>query len=149
MKTRSTDHRRRDLAKIHIAKKQLGLDDAAYRAMLQAVAGVGSAADLDGEGRRKVLSHLSKAGFMSRAGKAASGYPGRPDFDALDGTGKRAMMGKIEAYLAEAKQPWKYVHSIAQRMFKVDRVQFCTPAQLHKIISALEYNARRHGRYTG
>jgi phage gp16-like protein len=149
MNTRSTDRRRSDLAKIHIAKKQLGLDDATYRAMLQMVAGVESAGDLDGEGRRKVLSHLSKAGFKSRAGNAASGYPGRPDFEALAGTGKRAMMGKIEAYLAEAKRPWDYVHGMARRMFKVERVQWCTPGQLHRIVSALEYDAQRHGRYTG
>ena len=38
--------RNKDLAKIHIAKKQLGLDDDSYRAMLQMVAGVNSAAHL-------------------------------------------------------------------------------------------------------
>jgi phage gp16-like protein len=32
--------RRRELAKIHVAKKQLGLDDGTYREMLHAVAGV-------------------------------------------------------------------------------------------------------------
>jgi phage gp16-like protein len=144
-----TEHRKKDLAKIHIAKKQLGLDEPTYRAMLQMVAGVESAADLDGKGRRKVLSHLSRAGFKTRSGKAAPKYPGRPDFEALKGTGKRAMMGKIEAYLAEAKRSWNYVHGIALQMFDVDRVQWCTPDQLHRIISALEYDARRHGRFTG
>jgi phage gp16-like protein len=141
------EQRKKDLAKIHIAKKQLGLDDETYRAMLQMVAGVESAADLTADGRRKVLAHLSKAGFKRR--KAAAKYPGRPDFDQLNDTGKRAMMEKVEAHLAEAKRPWAYVHGMAKRMFKVERVQWCTPGQLHRIVSALEYDARRHGRFTG
>ena len=141
------EQRKKDLAKIHIAKKQLGLDEETYRAMLQMVAGVESAADLTADGRRKVLAHLSKAGF--KRGKGAAKYPGRPDFDQLNDTGKRAMMEKVEAHLAEAKRPWAYVHGMAKRMFKVERVQWCTPGQLHRIVSALEYDARRHGRFTG
>ncbi len=34
-----------DLAKIHLAKKGLGMDDSAYRAMLHAIAGVSSPAN--------------------------------------------------------------------------------------------------------
>ena len=35
---------------------------------------------------------------------------------------------------------------MAENMFKLKRVQWCHPGQLHRIISALEYDARRHGR---
>jgi phage gp16-like protein len=59
------------------------------------------------------------------------------------------MLQKIEAYLAEAKRPWTYVNAMAKRMFKIERVQWCNPGQLHKIIAALEYDARRHGRSNG
>ncbi len=45
-----------DLAKIHIAKKQLGMDDVVYRDMLMNVAGVSSAADL--RARAKINSHF-------------------------------------------------------------------------------------------
>ena len=71
--------------------------------------------------------------------------------DAQAGTGKQAMLKKIEAYLAEAGRPWSYAHAMAKRMSakKVERIQWCTPADLHKIIAALEYDARRHGRFTG
>lgn len=48
-----------ELAKIHIAKKQLGLDDDTYRAMLKQVAGVISAKDLTAQGRTNVPYHLS------------------------------------------------------------------------------------------
>ncbi len=57
------DLRNRELAAIHVAKKQLALDDAAYREILLVVAGVSSAKDLDEEGRRKVLDHFRGCGF--------------------------------------------------------------------------------------
>ena len=46
------DRRNSELGKIHIGKKQLFDDDGDYRDMLQSVAGVSSAADLDEAGRR-------------------------------------------------------------------------------------------------
>ena len=54
----SAEHLRAELGKIHIGKKQLFEDDGAYRDMLEAVAGVRSAAVLDEAGRRKVLEHM-------------------------------------------------------------------------------------------
>lgn len=55
--------KRRDIKIIHIAKKQLGLDDETYRAMLWAVARVKSSLELDFAGRKKVLDHLESRGF--------------------------------------------------------------------------------------
>lgn len=52
-----------DLAKIHLAKKGLGMDDSAYRAMLHAIVGVDSAKTLDNSGRGKVLWHLRRLGW--------------------------------------------------------------------------------------
>ncbi len=59
----SDGSRRRDLAAIHVAKKELGLDDGTYREMLWSMARVRSAGDLDFEGRRAVLKHLRDRGF--------------------------------------------------------------------------------------
>jgi len=60
--------RLRDLALIHLAKGQLGLDDETYRAMLRATAGVDSAGALDPAGRARVLEHLRSRGFRPLAG---------------------------------------------------------------------------------
>lgn len=137
--------RNKELAKIHIAAKQLGMDEDTYRAMLGAVAGVNSAADLTASGRKKVLAHLRACGFKTKGRRHA----GKPDYRKLYGEGKVDLLKKIEAHLAEARRPWNYVHAMARHMFKVDRVQWCTPDQLHKIVAALQYDARRHGRFTG
>ena len=63
----ATDARRRDLAAIHCAAKDAGLDDAAYRAVLREVAGVDSARDLDAAGRRAVLARLRPGGAEVRS----------------------------------------------------------------------------------
>lgn len=62
--------RHRDLAAIHVAKKQLGMDDGTYRAMLWSVGRVKSAGDLDFAGRKAVLDHLKACGFKRHSPKA-------------------------------------------------------------------------------
>lgn len=54
--------RTRELAKIHLAAKQLGLDRETYEAMLFTLARVRSAGELDIAGRAKVLAHLQSRG---------------------------------------------------------------------------------------
>ncbi len=50
------------LAKIHIAKKELGLDDDTYRAMLFGLTGKRSAKDLTPAESVRVLKHMSASG---------------------------------------------------------------------------------------
>jgi phage gp16-like protein len=63
--------RRRDLAAIHVGKKQLAMDDDTYRAMLWSIARVRSAGDLDFAGRKQVLEHLRKCGFSGTQKRGA------------------------------------------------------------------------------
>jgi phage gp16-like protein len=55
--------RNRDLAMIHIAKQQLGMNDDTYRDMLWSIGRVRSAKDLDMPGRYAVLAHLRACGW--------------------------------------------------------------------------------------
>lgn len=129
--------RRAELAAIHVAKAQLGLDDDTYRELLNTIAGVTSARDLDDAGRRRVLDHLRTRGFTA-------GAKGRPR---NVGAGlKGPLMRKIEALLADAKRPWAYVDAIALRSFGVERVTFCDDDQLRKLVAMLTYDQRRRGR---
>jgi len=126
--------RNAELAKIHIAKKQLDLDDDTYCDLLWTVARVRSAKDLDEYGRRKVLEHLKSKGFKART-------KGRP---ANINSGQNGpMMRKIEALLTEAKRPWSYADGISKQMFGIDKVQFCGADQLHKIIASLIIDQKR------
>lgn len=73
---KKSDIRSRELAQIHIAKKDLGLDDETYRAMLWTVARVESAADLDFHARKRVLQHMKARGWKNKpASKAKTSRP--------------------------------------------------------------------------
>lgn len=132
----ASDIRRRELAQIHIAKAQLGLDDETYRAMLWAVARVKSAADLDWTGRKNVLDHLAKSGWSPS--KRSAGRPAKWR------QGCEALGGKIEALLAAQGLPWRYLThgkagrpSMLKRLAGVDRLEFADSAGLTAIVAAL------------
>ncbi|MFO1417280.1 MAG: phage protein GemA/Gp16 family protein [Methylotetracoccus sp.] len=66
---------------------------------------------------------------------------------AANTTDGRPQMQKIEALLAKAKRPWSYAVALCKRICKKDRLEFCTSAELGKV-TALSYDAQRHGRKT-
>jgi phage gp16-like protein len=66
-----TQLRNAELAQIHIAKTQLGLDDGTYRDVLWSVARVRSSKDLDWAGRKKLLEHFRAKGWKPQPPKAA------------------------------------------------------------------------------
>ena len=53
------------IAQIHVAKKQLDMDDDSYRDMLERITGQRSAADLNVGQIRDVLTELRRRGFES------------------------------------------------------------------------------------
>jgi len=124
--------RNRDLAKIHVAAKQLALSDEDYRAMLWTVARVRSSADLDAHGRRKVLEHMKARGFRPRR-------TGRP----VPADSRAPLLGKIRAMLAEQNRPDAYGDALAKRIAKTERLEWCTPEGLRKVVAALTYDQRR------
>lgn len=128
------------IAKIHIAKAQLGLDDDEYRALLGRVAGVSSAKDLNPRQMGAVLAAFEKLGWQPKA-PAKQGRK-RPNVK----TTKQLLLGKIEAQLADAGRPWAYADAMALRICKVERLEWCDEVQLQKIVAALNYDANRHGR---
>lgn len=138
-----TDIRRnKQVAAIHaLARKRLRLDDDTYRQLLQRVAGVRSAADLDAKGRAQVLDELRRlTGEGARQMRTAAHAPGEP-VRVAEAT--QAMVAKVGALLAELGKSWNYAHGTAKRMFKVQRVEWLRPDQLHKLVAALQISANR------
>ena len=142
------DHRRRELAQIHIAKKQLGLDDETYRAMLWTVGRVRSSADLDYAGRRAVLDHLTARGFKASAAKRER--PKDPLWACVNKAApdRQPMLRKIAMQLKAAGRGKSYGDAVARKMFSIERLEFCGSDQLHRIIGALNYDARRRAERT-
>ena len=125
--------RTRDLQKIHVAKRQMALDDHTYRCLIERVTGLTSAADLDGRQRRAVIDEFYRLGWKAKTHRKPGQVAER----------KQALVSKIEALLAEAGRAWAYADGIAQRVCKVETVRFCTEDQLRKIIAALMYDQKR------
>ena len=119
------NNRNNELAQIHIAKKDLGLDDETYRAMLWTVARVGSSKDLDYAGRQAILTHLKSRGWANKTQKPSVA------------NSKKPLMGKIGALLADMQLSWAYADGIAKQMYKRERLQWCTPDELRGVIAAL------------
>jgi len=145
MKDTSRDARRRAmLAKIHIAKKQLGLDDGAYREMLRAVAGVDSAGKMGARQLDAVLAHMRRRGW-STPPKRGRRHGHRPHNIDAGRRGRAAQLKKIEALLTVGARPWSYADALAKRICKVDSIAFVEDARLYQIITALRKQAQREG----
>lgn len=130
------NRRNQQLSKIHIAKKDLAMDDDSYRAMLARVAGVNSAKDLNPRQVGLVLREFERLGWKPK--------PGRPKPSAA--ADRQKLVGKIEAQLAEAGRSWNYADGLAQRLYKVERLEWLDAKQLGGVITALAKDAQRHGR---
>jgi phage gp16-like protein len=135
--------RRAMLAKVHCAKRDLRLDDDAYRDMLESLTGKRSAGELDDEQLGDLLEKLRPL-----TGQPRKKSRGTPPANMQSDPDRAGLYSKIEAQLAEAKRPWAYAAGIAKRMYKRERLEFCGPNELRGIISALEQDAKRHGRQT-
>ena len=141
------DHRNADLAKIHLAKKALGLDDPQYRSILYAQGQVDSAKDLDHKGRLAVLRYFqTHLGWKPAANPAAPGRrPNRP----TPGADALPLVRRIRAQLISLdRKPDEYADGIARQMLGDAAPAFfewCTPRQLHKISQALGVEQGRRG----
>jgi len=141
MRKTPEQYRKAELAKIHIAKKALGLDDDSYRDVLRNVCKVDSSAKLDSQGRFKLLKHFERLGWKNTRPK----YGNKPNA----GKGKEALMGKVEALLADSRLPWTYADGMAKRMFKLDKVVWLNAVQLRKLVAALQIAANRQANNGG
>ena len=134
--------RRARLARIHLAKKTLALDEDTYRDLLARVTGQRSAADMTAQQHAEVLAEFARLGFRDeRAEARAAAFRGRPK-----GVKDVPLLRKAEALLADGRKPWAYAHAMAKRMFKVARVEWLNGEQLRRLVAALEVDARRHAK---
>lgn len=138
MAAKQKSPRNRDLAKIHLAKKQLGLDEETYRDMLWTVARVRSSSDLDMAGRIRVLHHLKSRGF-----KPARSGLSRPQARLAHHIwGRMADAGVVQR---DGHSAWllantRHINGIGFRAF-----DFCSPEALNQVIEQLKKWAEREG----
>lgn len=132
-------NRRSVLAAIHVmaGAKQLNLDKDVYRDIVERVSGehgpaVRSAGDCSPQQLEAVAKELRRM--------AGQQWEGRPKGDLCP------QLQKIEALLTDAGREWNYARAIARRVCKVDQLEWCNPAQLGKVIAAMQIDADRRSK---
>lgn len=127
------------MAKVHIGKKDLGLDDDTYRDVLWRVTGKRSCSDMTIAQLKEVVKDMESNGFKP---KAAKKHGKKPDVI----TRRKNLMSKIEAILADMGLHWNYAHGMADKMFQIKRLQFLSDNQLYKVTQALSVHQRREAK---
>jgi phage gp16-like protein len=133
-------HRRAMLAKVHLAKKQLGLMDDDYRAVLMRVTGQISAADCSDAELSKLLAEMQRQGFRPKVARATPAAADSPL--ALKA---RALWISLHHLGVVANVSEQALEAFARRQLKVERLQWANQAQGYKLVEALKAMAERAG----
>lgn len=115
------------LAKIHIARKDLALEEEAYRGLLRRVAGVASSRDLSDRQADAVLTELKRLGWKPKAATRAPAQ--RPDLRMVYALWGALHSGPLDR---EALRKW------VQQRFSVSAPEFLKPAQTREAIEQLK-----------
>jgi len=137
-------NRKTKLSLIHIAKKNSGIADDAYRIMLEGAAGVDSAAKIEYEYQfNAVMKAFENLGFKSTA--RSGGKKSRPQWtDEWGGTpDQRAKIEVLWQSCARNKTE-KALRLFIKRITHVDHPRFLNVELARKVILALESMARKN-----
>lgn len=139
------------LAKIHIARKELRLDDGAYRAILLRLTGQTSSADCTDAQLDRVLDEFKAKGWKPTV-IAGSATPAPRSSDRRPRPASHPAAGKARALwislhqLGVVRDPREAgLEAFARRQLKVDRLQWADQGQVYKLIEALKAMAERAG----
>lgn len=137
-------HRRGMLAKVHIAKKQLGLADDDYAAVLIRVTGHDSAGKCNQAELEAVLRAFERQGFTTKAkAPGAKRAGGAADHPAARKA--RAMWISLGLLGAVRDTSEKALETFARRQLGCDRLQWANQGQVYKLVEALKAMAERNG----
>ncbi|HEU6435846.1 MAG TPA: phage protein GemA/Gp16 family protein [Nitratidesulfovibrio sp.] len=149
------------VTKAQIARRQLGLKDSEYYAILDARYGVESSTKLSVPQLHDLLLYFQTLGWQAKRGSAKRGARRDPGVAALlagdaASLGREALMEKIEALLAEkgrvegTHMPWAYAMGILKQQTKgaIRDFRQASPDQLRDVMLALLRDAKRKGRKT-
>jgi phage gp16-like protein len=142
MKAAPTSQNRRVLiAKVHVAKKALGLNDDDYRAVLVRVTGYTSSAMMNDAQLVAVVEEFARKGFDAKARPIGRSKPA----DHPVALKARALWISLHQ-LGEIDDPSEAaLEAFARRQLKVERLQWADQGQGYKLIEALKSMAERAG----
>lgn len=137
--------RQRLIRLIHVAKRDLQLDDDTYRAILQRVGGKDSSSDLTVPDLEKVLEHMKRSGFKvrSKAKQPAPAKSSRPLAQDAESKKIRALWLFMHQ-IGVVKNPSEdALASYVKRITGVDALQWINGDQAETLIESLKKWAMR------
>lgn len=116
------------IAKIHVAKQQLAMNDDVYRQFLIEITGQSSCKQMDLFQLQRVVAKMERLGFK----------PTRKNIGIkpLHFANVSAQINKLAVLLKQADKTWGYADGMAQRMFG-KQVNQLNGVELRKLIAAL------------
>lgn len=135
--------RRLLIAKIHLAKKEMGLGDDDYRAMLVRVTTRLSSADCTVPELRAMVEEMKRQGFKPRPSTRAGGKMGAADHPAAKKA--RALWISLHHLGAIHNPSEQALEAFAKRQLGCDRMQWANQAHAYKLIEALKAIGERNG----
>lgn len=140
--------RRQLIAKVKIAQKELGINDADYRVLLDVNFGVSSCTELDDHGLVRLIAFLRSKGWKDRSVHVLDRH-GRSTTLMHGGSHPTApVMRKIEALLSELGKvkgkyvPWDYAASILKRQTGCNCLDATDVKSLCDVVAALNYTLK-------
>ena len=135
---------------IHVAKRDLQLDDDTYRAILQRVAGKGSSSDLTVSELEKVLEHMKRSGFKvrskgkaARTAKPAKAKPSRPLAQDAESRKVRALWLFLHQLDVVKNPSEEALAAYVKRIAGVDALQWINGEQAERLIETMKKWAMR------
>ncbi|WP_051445029.1 gp16 family protein [Desulfocurvus vexinensis] len=121
---------------IHVAKRELSLDDPTYRAMLDQLTGQPSAKGLTGPQLERVVDHLRRKGFQAQAGR------GGPKVEMLADDPQSRMIRALWLQLhdlGQVRDPGELALArFVQRQTHISRLEWLSTAAASSVIEALK-----------
>lgn len=140
------DPRRRLSAQIHIAPKQIGMDEGDYRALLRRVTGCSSSADMTIAQMEAVLGEFRRLGFSTQARTpVARESRSRRPADHKVARKAQALWRSLGLLCAVRNPSTEALEAFACRQLDCAAFQWANQSQGHKLIEALKAMAERHG----
>lgn len=117
------------IAKIHVAKNQMHMDDDVYRNLLKETTGKNSCTKMTLLELQRVIAKMERLGFK----------PTRKNLGAkpLHFTDVSELMNKLAVLLKLTEKSWEYANGMAKQMFQKEQVNQLDAVQLRKLVAAL------------
>ena len=134
---------RSDLAKIHIAKKELGLTDEVYRDIMRSRFGKESAAKLTVGQASQLINHFRSLGWKPKYQQKLPGVYSKPT-DGQEGKIIALWLELAKAGVVRNKSD-RALQAFVRRMTKKHHMRWCTTGEKNTIIEALKDWGAREG----